>query len=42
MEHVSVKLGTQLLEKIDDAADQRDVSRSEKIRSDLNQKYFED
>jgi len=42
MEALTVRLGTQLLEKIDEAADQRDVSRSEKIRSDLNQKYFED
>lgn len=42
MEHVSIKLGTQLLNKIDSAAEERDVSRSEKIRSDLNQKYFED
>jgi len=41
MEHVSVKLGTKLLEKIDQAAQQRDVSRSEKIRSDLNQQYFD-
>jgi metal-responsive CopG/Arc/MetJ family transcriptional regulator len=42
MEHVSVKLGGKLLQKIDDAAENRDITRSEKIRSDLNQKYFED
>jgi len=42
MESLTVRLGTKLLDRIEDAADQRDISRSEKIRSDLNQKYFED
>lgn len=40
MKHVSVKLGEKLLDKIEDAAEERDITRSEKIRSDLNQKYF--
>lgn len=40
MEHVSVKLGEKLIEKIDEAAEERDITRSEKIRSDLNHKYF--
>jgi len=42
MEHVSVKLGGELISEIDEAADKRGITRSEKIRSDLNQKYFED
>lgn len=42
MEHVSVKLGKQLLQRIEEAAEERGINRSEKIRSDLNRVYFED
>jgi len=42
MDALNVKVPEQLKQKIEEKADERGVSKSEKVRSDLMQIYFED
>jgi len=42
MKDLGVKIPEPLHQKITDAAEQRGISKSEKVRADLMQIYFED